>query len=311
MDKERGITLVRQLETTWFEGKRQTMTSFEMIKYHGKEYPTNIPLRIEEIAAHFDITEIRGKLNRSLHTEYSYGKRKFNSALIAKYPELLAAQKDGVPQLWKNESWALQFADFIIELVGNESAPSVIEIHPPFSDYTDLAGFVKCYSEFEILIKEHFPGVEILIENRCGSVYRGGRFVISKVKDIAVLADAIAHAGLQLKVAYDVPQIYTAHNARTEDKYISLLDETRPFRGFIGGVHLWGKSISSTGRKIAHCGDLNSYFGDQDIKNHFLQAFKDCFDDGVIRKMVLEVNSSNEDLQSIVTDLCGAGICFV
>ena len=30
----------------------------------------------------------------------------------------------------------------------------------------------------------------------------------------------------------------------------------------LGGVHLWGKSISSTGRKIAHCGDLNSYFGD-------------------------------------------------
>jgi len=26
------------------------MTSFEMIKYHGQEYPADVPLRIEEIA---------------------------------------------------------------------------------------------------------------------------------------------------------------------------------------------------------------------------------------------------------------------
>lgn len=98
------------------------MTSFEMIKYHGKEYPEGIPLRIEEIAAHFDITKIGGSLSRSLHTEYSYGKRKFNSALIAKYPDILAAQKDGVAQLWKNESWASQFANFIFDLVGGGPA---------------------------------------------------------------------------------------------------------------------------------------------------------------------------------------------
>lgn len=287
------------------------MTSFEMIKYHGREYPEDIPLRIEEIAAHFDITGISGRLEKSLHTEYSYGKRKFNSALIAKYPELQIAQKDGVPQLWKNESWALQFADFIVELVGNEPAPKVIEIHPPFNDYTDLAGFVRSYAGFEAKIKERFPEVEILIENRCGSVYHGGRFILSKIKDIAALCEVITTAGLQLKIAYDVPQIYTAHNVKTEDRYISLLEETKPYRDFIGGVHLWGKSISSTGRKVAHCGDLNSYFGDQDIKEHFLQAFKACFDDGIVRKMVLEVNSGNNDLKSIVADLQSVGICFV
>lgn len=62
---------------------------------------------------------------------------------------------------------------------------------------------------------------------------------------------------------------------------------------------------------MAHCGDLNSYFGDPGIKEHFLQAFKDCFDDGIARKMVLEVNSGNNDLQSIVADLRDVGICFV
>ena len=287
------------------------MTSFEMIKYHGKEYPEDIPLRIEEIAAHFEITKIGGSLSRALHTEYSYGKRKFNSALIAKYPDILAAQKDGVPQLWKNESWASQFANFIFDLVGGGPAPKVIEIHPPFNDYTDLTGFVRSYSEFENKIKARFPETELLVENRCGSVYHGGRFVLSKIKDIEALCEKIANAGLGLKIAYDIPQIYTAHNVKTEDKYISLLEETKPLREFIGGVHLWGKSISSTGRKVAHCGDLNSYFGDQGIKEHFLQAFKDCFDDDVARKMVLEVNSGNDDLQSIVADLQSVGIRFV
>ena len=287
------------------------MTSFEMIKYHGQEYPADVPLRIEEIAAHFDITSVGGRLDRSLHTEYSYGKRKWDSVLVQKYPELVAAQKDNVPQLWKNERWAEQFADFIFELNGSGPAPKIIEIHPPFSDYTDIVGFVKSYSTFEAKIKELFPDVDILVENRCGSVYHGGKFVVSKVKDIGVLCEAIKKAGVQLKIAYDVPQIYTAHNAKTEDTFIRLLEESKQFRSFIGGVHLWGKSISSTGRKVAHCGDLNSYFGDQAIKEHFLQAFKDCFDDGVARKMVLEVNSGNADLQSIVADLRSVGISFV
>lgn len=287
------------------------MTSFEMIKYHGQEYPVDVPLRIEEIAAHFDITNVGGRLSRSLHTEYSYGKRKFNSALIANYSEICSSQKDGVPQLWKNEAWALQFADFIFALVGSGDAPSVIEIHPPFNDYTDINGFIRTYTGFEAKIKERFPNAEILIENRCGSVYHGGKFILSKVQDIGTLCEAIERNSLQLKIAYDVPQIYTAHNAKTEEAYLRLLDGTKPYRAYIGGVHLWGKKISDTGRKVAHCGNLDTYFEDTAIKGHFLQGFRDCFDDGVVRKMVLEVNSGNEDLQSIVTDLKGVGVRFV
>lgn len=47
----------------------KNMTSFEMIKYHGQEYPADVPLRIEEIAAHFDITKLSGHLEKSLHAE--------------------------------------------------------------------------------------------------------------------------------------------------------------------------------------------------------------------------------------------------
>lgn len=89
------------------------MTSFEMVKYHGQQYPVDIPLHIEEIAAHFDVTSISGSLEKSLHTEYSYGKRKWDTSLVNLYAGIISAQKDSVPQLWKNEVWALQFADYI------------------------------------------------------------------------------------------------------------------------------------------------------------------------------------------------------
>lgn len=272
---------------------------------------SDIPLQIEEIAAHFDITHISGSLKRSLHTEYSYGKRHLNSELLLRYPALCEAHKDGVPQLWKNEDWALQFADFLFSLIGNGPAPSVIEIHPPFSDYTNISGFIDAFSCFEAKIKGRFPEAEILIENRCGSVYHGGRFILSKIQDLVSMCEAIENNGLQLKIAYDVPQIYTAHNAKKEEAFIKLLEDTKPLRQHIGGVHLWGKKLSSTGRKVAHCGDLNTYFGDPKVKEHFLQAFEECFDDGTVRKMVLEVNSGNEDMLSIISDLKGAGIAFL
>lgn len=131
------------------------------------------------------------------------------------------------------------------------------------------------------------------------------------MEDLIDLCDEIEKNKLSLRIAYDVPQIYTAHLADSEEKYISLLYKTRGFRKFIGGVHLWGKSISRTGRKVSHCGDLTSYFGNNEIKVNFLKSFRDCFNDGIVRRMVLEVNSGNQDLQSIITDLISVGIKFM
>ena len=290
------------------------MTTFEMIKYHNKKYPADIPLHIEEIAAHFDIKSIGGSLEKSIHTEYSYGKRKWDSSLVKYYTEIVAAQRNGIPQLWKNETWSSQFADYLINIIGDGSAPKVIEVHPPFSDYTNISSFIKNYSLFEKRITDRFPSVQILIENRFGSRYvkKGCEFILSKNNDIRLLCDEISRSNLGLRIAYDVPQIYTAYNAKTEEEFITLLEEAKSFREFIGGVHLWGKRISPKGRKVSHCGDLNSYFlGDTVIKSHFLKSFRDCFDDGVVRKMVLEVNSRNEDLESIINDLTGVRINFV
>lgn len=287
------------------------MTAFEMVKYHAQEYPSDIPLRVEECAAHFDITAVKAELKRSLHTEYSYGKRKFDSSVVTAFPALTEAQKNGVPQLWKSVGWGLQFADFISTLTAG-TVPAVIEVHPPFTDYTNMDDFIDSYMAFEEVILDRYPDVDILIENRCGSVYKGGKFLVSKLQDVAALCEQIEKNQLRLKIAYDVPQIYTAHNAKKQTTYLDLLRQTRELRPFIGGVHLWGKRKSESGRLVAHCGDLTSYFDDDiETKQLFLQEFARCFDDGVSRKMVLEVNSGNDDLMSIITDLRGVEVVFV
>ena len=287
------------------------MTTFEMVKYHSQSYPSTIPLAIEECAAHFDVTSVNATLKQSLHTEYSYGKRKFDSGLMHQFPTLRVANKADVPQLWKDELWAAEFASFVIALADNE-APAVIEVHPPFTDYATFESFIGCYKVFEDEILAHFPDVSILIENRCGSVYKGGKFLVSKLSEVETLCNMIVQHGLQLKIAFDVPQIYTAHNVKKRETYIDLLQNTQPLRDQIGGVHLWGKRRSETGRLVSHCGDLNSYFEqDMSLKKAFLQAFVACFDDNTVRRMVLEVNSGNEDLLSIVSDLMAYGVNFV
>lgn len=287
------------------------MAVFEMVKYHSQEYPTEIPLRLEEIAAHFDATSISSSIDRSLHTEYSYGKRALENEFIYEFPSLISSQKYGVPQLWKSHQWAQEFAHFVIKLSGTKIHPKIIEVHPPFNDYTDISGFVSAYYVFEEIITDTYPETEILIENRCGSVYRGGKFLFSKLQDISALCDQIEKNRFKLKIAYDVPQIYTAHNVSSPKAFIDLLDRTKPLCSYIGGVHLWGKSRSKTGRKVAHCGDLTSYFeNDTNTKDQFLEKFNECFSDGIVRKMVLEVNSGNNDLLSIIADLREHGVEF-
>ena len=47
------------------------------------------------------------------------------------------------------------------------------------------------------------------------------------------------------------------------------------------------------------------------MKEKFLQQFGKTFDDGITRKMVLEVNSGNKDLLSIVSDLRRNNVSFL
>lgn len=282
-----------------------------MIRYHNREYPLDIPTRIEEIAANFDVKKIILNQDYSLHTEYSYGIRTFNGQLINKFREIVSSNKCGIPQLWKSELWALEFADFIAEFVGNANPPKIIEIHPPFNDYADMDFFALIYSIFESKIKDIFPNVEIYLENRCGSLYKGGKFLISKINDIKEMCRQIELKHLSLRIAFDIPQIYTAHHAKSGREYTYLLESIKELRGYIGCVHLWGKKLYANGEKTSHCGDLNSYFGCKSDKLAFLESFTECFNDSVVRKMVLEVNSGDDDLLSIIKDLRTFGINFI
>lgn len=288
---------------------------FKMIKYHKQQYPSNIPLNTEEIAGHFDVKSISTTMDYSLHTEYSYGKRNFINRSLDGLNSIISANKNGVPQLWKCESWAEEFAEFIIRETKDFIEPKVIEIHPPFDDYiNDIKVFVSRYKIFEDVIENKYSNTEIHIENRCGSVYSGGKFLISKMSQVIELCENIERENLKLKIAFDIPQLYTAHNVSPSKKYLvsELLNEAKQCREYIAGVHLWGKGLSTNGRKVAHYGDFNTYFNnDMELKYDFLSTLGDLFDDNIYRNLVLEVNSSNNDILSIINDLNMVGFKYV
>ncbi len=188
------------------------MAFFEMIKYHKQKYPGEIALNTEEVAGHFDVKSINPSIGYSLHTEYSYGKRSFSNPGLAGLNAIKGANRNGVPQLWKSRKWAEEFAEFIIQVTDGLPSPKVIEIHPPFDDYiNDTAEFVEIYSVFEEIIVNQYPTTDVYLENRCGSVYPGGRFVVSRFQQIVDLCEQIEKNNLRLRIALDIPQLYTAH----------------------------------------------------------------------------------------------------
>ena len=281
---------------------------FELIEYNGIPYPEGYVSKIKEVAGHLDKEEIEQSECYSLHTEYSYGKRKLDSHILEKYEALRQANKGGVPQLWKSEEWAKEFAEFVCELTKDRNAPHIVEIHPPFNDYADMDSFAKCYKVFEDAIKQAYPDTNIFIENRSGAVYRSGKFIVGKADEIVALCEAIEKHNLKLRIVLDFPQLLTAERLDTlkfnAEKYISAIEKIHPYQHLINGVHIWGKKKNPKGRWIAHCGTLNTYFGEnKESKTIFLNGIKRICDDDRRRFLVPEVNSGAEDLKSIVEEL--------
>lgn len=281
---------------------------FEFVQYNGVPYPAGFSSTICEVAAHFDKDTLADETAYSLHTEYSYGKRKFDSALMEHFPVLQKANKEGVPQLWKSVEWAEEFADFIRALSANRNPPSIIEIHPPFNDYCNMASFVEQFQVFESKIHEVYPNTPIVIENRAGSVYHGGNFLIGKAKEIAALCESIKKHGLKLGVVLDFPQLLTAENIDPirfkKEKYLSAVNVIFEYQELIFGIHIWGKKKSSTGRWVAHCGNLDTYFdNNKEVKDSFIAGIQQICNDNKQRFLVPEVNSGAADLAEIMNDL--------
>ncbi len=267
------------------------------------------------MAGHFDVPSIHPAMPYSLHTEYCYGARKFDSPLVARFPEIRSARNNGIPRLWFNRKWSLEFAEYIAELVGDNQPPRVVEIHPPFVDYCpSLELFLERYSVFEKRIAELFPETIVCLEHRFGTTYRGGKFLIAATGDILRLAVGLRKENLNLKIVLDFVQLFTRHfgarpkHPRDIDKVFSLL---RGCTDRISSVHVWGKK-RIRGRLVAHQGDLNDYFENNSaLKNHFLAGAYRLLADNRPRYFVPEVNSSYQDLISIVQDFQKAGFEFV
>jgi len=285
------------------------------VLYRKRRYPPEVTPEVEEVPAHFDSKIIRTTMKYSLHTDYSFEKRRFSSPACEGLLSLReAVDHRGVPKLWFNENWASDFVKFILKYVGNWEPPQIIEIHPPYSDYKDLSGFIELYSKFEDEMLSNFPETSILIENRYGSHYskRGSKFVVSTADDLNELAKLIFSNNLKLRIALDVPQLFSAHGltARTffsKNKISNCLEKLRPIRHYILSIHLYGW------RKRPHLGTLDSYLigFESKVKEYFLNMLYSLFNDSIKRYFVPEVNSSSSDLQSIVRDLITAGFKFI
>ena len=281
--------------------------NFIFVEYNGVPYPEGYPAEIHEVAGHLDKDVIENKEAYSLHTEYSYGKRKFDTELIARYPVLKEGNKDGVPQLWKSEEWAESFADFVLALTKGHTPPRTIEIHPPFNDYCTLEDFIDRFCVFEKKVHAVYPNALIVIENRAGAVYHGGKFLIGKAKEIASLCEQIQKLGLNLGIVLDFPQLLTAESIDPTnfkiEKYNAAIDTILPYRNLIKGIHIWGKKKSATGRWVAHAGNLDTYLQDISSKQAFIQGIHRLCEDGTKRFLVPEVNSGAEDLAKIIDNL--------
>ena len=293
------------------------------IKYNKRNYPERIVPKIEELAGNFKKTSINPSqnMNYCLHTEYSYLAKDFDKNIILEdLPTIKKSHKNFVPKLWINAEWSKEFIFFIKKLVNDNIPPKLIEIHPPFNDYCKrIEDFIDIYSIFENDILKEYPKTEILIENRAGTRYSGGKFLISTQQDIINLFRFLRNTQLKLKLVLDIPQLFTAHKINFYSKKIingnnitDLLQPLEKYKDKIAGIHIWGKKKSVKGNLLAHHGDLNTFFNqNQNMKNIFLLQMYELFNDGNSRYFVPEVNSGNEDVKSIVNDFINTGFEFI
>lgn len=290
------------------------MKKFEMVKYGRWVYPEDVPTRVIEIAGHFDKSNIYPQQAYSLHTEYSFGSREFSSRCLRDLDVIKSSNHYGIPQLWKSREWAREFVIYISVLCANCSAPEVIEIHPPFVDYSkDIHSFIELYKEFENGILEKYPDTKICIENRCGSRYKTSPFLLAKYNSFFELCEEIEREHLRLKIAFDIPQLFTAENIDNFQtaRMINCLRGMKMIREYFGSVHLWGKGSHNGRRLVAHHGDFDSWFQNTETKELFLSLISDLFNDDIVRYLVLEVNSTNADLSSIINNLKSIDFSFI
>jgi hypothetical protein len=302
------------------------MVKFYPVRYADKEYPRDIKPMIQEVPANFfrqtlDKTELP---YLSLHTDpgHRWPRDKIlSSELLNEFQTI--RDRDNmfdkgdyfVSQLWFDEKWSKEFADFLVRMAeGTDKIIKVIEIHPPFDNYCDsLDTFLKIYKVFEKKVLKEFPSAIINIENRCNPKphLKGGKFIVSTNEDIINLAKLIPKHEVKLQLVIDIPQLLTAHYKRkslSESMIREALSPLQGIRGLISSTHIWGSNIINQ-KYVPHSGDFNTYIKDKNVKKFFLEEIYKLFDDDKERYFVPEVNK-HIYVKSIIYDLRSVGIEF-
>jgi hypothetical protein len=279
-------------------------------------YPSHIEAIIHELSGNFYKEKLIVNSPYSLHTEPSHGKRVFNSKIVNELKHIKEAQKGEIPQLWRNKEWAEDFFIFIDALIPSNKPPEVLEIHPPFDDYcSTFDQFLDTFNVFYQKFKSKYPTAKIVIENRFGTRYKGGKFLLSKCSDVLKFAEILSKADIDLKIVLDYPQIFGVEigmikKLKELEKIISFNQELKKYKKVIGGFHMWGK-LKKNDRWIPHAGDFDTFFSNNnELKHKFLSSVFSTFNDGIARYFVPEVHSGKEDLHSIVTDMEKEGFDF-
>lgn len=289
------------------------MGHFIPVQYQNHIYPNGIKPRLYEVAANFDAKPFTRPGPFSLHTEFSYGPRRFTTPAVQEFSILRSTTTpEGTPALWASDSWAHEFAQYVPAFT-NGAAPTVVEIHPPFTAYATLREFLDRYALFEQELVGAFPKVRILVENRCGNMNRGLRFALSTASQLTEFSDLLDKSSLRLKITLDLPQLFSAHHMSIKNHWDGMgdvMEQVRRIRHNICGIHLWGKRPDRNNKPQAHFGDLNTYFDDPAVKEFFLSQLHLLLDDDRPRLLVPEVNGGTPDFLSIIADLQQAGFTF-
>ena len=85
----------------------------------------------------------------------------------------------------------------------------------------------------------------ILIENRSGSRYSGGVFILTIIEDLVKLSQEIDKSGSNLRITIDIPQLYTTHGVSIDkpDLMIELFEQVAYIRHNIRGYIFGGRRI--------------------------------------------------------------------
>jgi len=305
------------------------MVKFIPVQNQDYKYPSDsgITPEIQERKANFFKTAIKKTSIRyiSLHTDPPVFWREpqrseiLSSEFLKDFPSILSNMHDTgrrcFSKLWcDDKEWSKDFSRFLLRLTDGIQPQwiKIIEIHPPFDRYCNcLESFVERYAVFEEITLKNFPSACMCIENRYTHSGRRpfGKFILSTNTDMIRLTELISKYHLKLKLAVDIPQLFSQHE-ENENKSISeegmiekILAPMKDIREFIVYTHIWGKTIDGV-----HNADLTTYFSkNQKLKDCFLQEICKLFDDGKARYFLPEV-SSEDYIKSIVMDLMGVGI---